>query len=137
METKQVLIWRKDLRTKDGHKCRTGKIAAQLAHASMKAILDAGSYIPNSVGNKVFTLPMDDAMSSWLEGLFTKICVSCDSEDELVGIYENARDAGLHCSLIQDAGLTEFGGVPTYTAVAVGPGDVDEINNLTGELKLL
>ena len=43
----------------------------------------------------------------------------------------------MHCSLIQDAGFTEFGGIPTYTACAVGPGKVDEVNKITGELKLL
>jgi len=40
MKTKQVLVWQKSLRNKSGQKLRTGKIAAQLAHASMKAIFD-------------------------------------------------------------------------------------------------
>jgi PTH2 family peptidyl-tRNA hydrolase len=46
-------------------------------------------------------------------------------------------DAGLITALIQDAGLTEFGGVPTYTALAIGP-DIDtKIDELTKDLPLL
>jgi hypothetical protein len=34
-------------------------------------------------------------------------------------------------ALIQDAGLTEFGGVPTYTALAIGPDEDAKIDELT------
>jgi peptidyl-tRNA hydrolase, PTH2 family len=39
--------------------------------------------------------------------------------------------------LITDAGHTEFKGVPTKTCLAIGPNDVDEIDVVTGHLKLL
>lgn len=129
METKQVIVIRKDL------KMRKGKMVAQGAHASMKAILDEGYGVVED--DDELRIPLDDAMRDWLGGLFTKICVSVDSEAELLDIYKQALAAGMCCSLIQDAGLTEFGGVPTHTAVAVGPGDADEINKITGGLKLL
>jgi PTH2 family peptidyl-tRNA hydrolase len=42
----------------------------------------------------------------------------------------------MECHLVQDAGLTEFGGVPTYTAVAIGPDYDDRIDPVTGDLEL-
>lgn len=41
---KQVLVWRADLRNAQGNKVRSGKMAAQLAHASMAVLLNAGRY---------------------------------------------------------------------------------------------
>jgi len=134
MKTKQVLVWRKDLRNQDNHKVRTGKVAAQLAHASMKVFFDKIVFCANTEIKMVNITP---EMESWVKGIFTKICVSVDSEQELLYIYEQAQSAGLPCSLIQDAGLTEFDGVPTYTAVAIGPDKSEEIDKITSHLKLL
>lgn len=132
MNTKQVIVLRKDL------KMRKGKMVAQGAHASMKAILDQGGIYANDNGtHDYFAIPMTYEIENWLCGIFTKVCVSVDSEEELLYVYEQAKEAGLVCSLIQDAGLTEFGGVPTYTAVAVGPALREEVDKITGELKLL
>ena len=72
-----------------------------------------------------------------IEGRFTKICVSVDSEEELLEIYNKARSLKLNTSLITDAGLTEFHGEPTKTAVAVGPGKPEVVDKVTGNLKLL
>lgn len=71
-----------------------------------------------------------------LTSRFTKICVSVDSEAELLEIYNQARLIGLVCSLIEDAGLTEFGRKKTLTAVAVGPDQEDKIDTITRHLKL-
>jgi PTH2 family peptidyl-tRNA hydrolase len=76
-------------------------------------------------------------LGQWLEGRFTKVCVSVDSEQELIDIYEQAKSAGLLCSIITDAGLTEFNGVPTKTAVAIGPAYPEEVDPITRHLKLL
>jgi PTH2 family peptidyl-tRNA hydrolase len=38
--------------------------------------------------------------------------------------------------LITDRGLTEFGGVPTRTCLAVGPDYYDLIDPVTGDLEL-
>ena len=115
---------------------RKGKMVAQGAHASMKAILDEGYPVPEEGKQDAYKIPMSPEMKAWLTGKFTKVCVSVNSEEELLGIYEQAKEAGLHCSLILDAGLTEFK-EPTHTAVAVGPGFVEDIDKITGELKLL
>ena len=116
---KQVIVMRHDL------KMRLGKQIAQGAHASMKVILDCPS--------EERTL----AMREWLSGTFTKICVRCHSEAELLELQAKALAAGLPCSLIQDAGRTEFGGVPTYTCIAICPAYQDEIDPITGKLELL
>lgn len=130
---KQVIVIRKDL------KMRKGKMVAQGAHASMKAILDQGYADLDEFedGGSVFILPMSQDMEDWLAGLFTKICVGVDSEEELRNIYEQAIDAKLPCSLIKDSGRTEFDGVATFTAVAVGPARNEEVDKITKHLKLL
>ncbi len=118
---------------------RKGKMVAQGAHASMKAILDLGSYSPNESGSDEFTIYIDrnSAIDDWMSGSFTKVCVSVDSEDELIEVYEQARMAGLPASLITDKGLTEFGGVPTKTCCAIGPAWAEDIDKVTNKLKLL
>ena len=132
MQTKQVIIMRKDLNM------RKGKMVAQGAHASMKAILDQGWYdLTNEEGQNEFHLTMTPEIENWLTGLFTKVCVGIEGEGPLRAIYGNAIRLGLPCSLIEDAGLTEFKGVPTITCAAIGPGDVDIINELCSHLKLL
>ena len=79
----------------------------------------------------------DKALQSWIDGKFTKICVSVDSESELFEIVNKAQSAGLTCALITDAGLTEFGGVPTRTCCAIGPNWAEDVDKITGHLKLL
>jgi len=126
---KQVIVLRKDLNM------RKGKMVAQGAHASMAVLLDAGNIHPDTTNQFMIRLTSD--MQDWIEGSFAKICVSVDSEEQLLFIHSAAENAGLPCSLIQDAGFTEFNGVPTYTAVAIGPAQATEIDKITGLLKLL
>ena len=129
MPTKQVLVLRKDLNM------RKGKMIAQGSHACLKAIIDLGR---TAFG--MLLVPIDKGtgkhIQSWMEDNYTKIAVSVNSEDELFEIYRQAKEATLPCSLIKDAGLTEFK-EPTYTAVAIGPGPVEKINKITGHLPLL
>ena len=128
---KQVLVIRKDLNM------RKGKIAAQAAHASMKAILDQGYIQVNDIGLNTLVIPLTANLEPWLTGLFTKICVSVNSEEELLNIYDQAKTANICCSLIQDSGLTEFNGQPTLTAVAIGPDLAEIIDPITSHLSLL
>lgn len=128
MEPKQVIVVRKDLNM------RKGKIAAQSAHASLGAILNYSGRVYEGSININIEKP---AVREWLEGRFTKVCVSVDSEQELLDIYQTAIDAGVNVKLIKDAGLTEFNGVPTLTCLALGPDYPDVINPITGHLKLL
>jgi PTH2 family peptidyl-tRNA hydrolase len=130
--TKQVIVIRKDL------KMRKGKMVAQGAHASMKVFLDRGyAHQPDGTNKSYFTFETNWEIEKWLEGIFTKVCVGVNSELELLNVYDQAKRAGLPCSLIQDAGLTEFDGVPTYTAVAIGPADNEKVDEITGHFKLL
>jgi PTH2 family peptidyl-tRNA hydrolase len=142
-EPKQILIWRADLRNTQGQKCRTGKIVAQLAHASMKAILDLGKIVrthPHENDQKLIIDVTPDFypdLHSWLTGSFTKVAVVVNSEQELVDIYNKAQSLKIPCSLIEDNGWTEFGGVKTKTAAAIGPANAELLDTLTGHLKLL
>jgi PTH2 family peptidyl-tRNA hydrolase len=130
---KQVIVMRKDLNM------RKGKMVAQGAHASMAAVLDRMVILSHrkEIQEKTLILESGTPMESWINGLFTKVCVSVDSESELIEIYEKAKDAGLIASIITDAGLTEFSGVPTKTCIAIGPNWADEIDPVTNHLKLL
>lgn len=131
MKVKQVIILRTDLNM------RKGKMVAQGAHASMKVFLDAGGIMASDNGPDFFCFPTDFEMEKWIEGAFTKVCVQADSEAHLVSLYEKAREKGLRCSIILDSGLTEFNGVQTLTAVAIGPNESSKIDEITGDLKLL
>lgn len=125
---KQVIVIRKDL------KMRRGKEVAQGAHASLKVFLDRKTL---DCGLNQLAINLWPAAQQWINGQFTKVCVSCDSEEELKQLFQKAEDAGIPASFIVDAGHTEFHGVPTPTAVAIGPWWSDEIDAITGELKLL
>lgn len=127
---KQVIVMRKDLNM------RKGKMVAQGAHASLGVVLAEMSKEDNG---KVLTMTLknDGYLRSWLVNSFAKICVSVDSEAELLDIYEKAKAANLPAVLITDNGATEFNGVPTNTCIGIGPWDSEEINKITGHLKLL
>ncbi|MBV5347180.1 aminoacyl-tRNA hydrolase [bacterium] len=128
MDAKQVIIVRKDL------KMRPGKIAAQSCHASMKAILDRCSLLE---GRVLFMSNMPEPMYQWLTGIFTKVVLAVDSEEDLLELYNKALALDLPCSLITDAGLTVFNGVPTNTCIAIGPEESYKIDAITNHLKLL
>ena len=70
------------------------------------------------------------------EKSFAKIVVQVENEEELVAIYEKAKIAGLESNLITDSGATEFHGVPTKTAVGIGPDYSEKTDLITGNLKL-
>jgi PTH2 family peptidyl-tRNA hydrolase len=78
----------------------------------------------------------DPFVRMWLDGPFAKVAVGVDTEEELLALHDAALKFGIPCRLITDAGRTEFNGVPTKTALAIGPGDPDKIHALTGHLKL-
>jgi PTH2 family peptidyl-tRNA hydrolase len=115
-EAKQVIVVRKDL----GMRC--GKMVAQGAHASFSAQRrEDGS----------------PAWRHWMQTGTTKVCVRVESEEELMRVFSSAERAGLHPCLVTDAGRTEFHGVPTVTCLAIGPAWSDEVDPITGALKLL
>lgn len=131
-EPKQVIVMRKDLNM------RKGKIAAQAAHASLKVILDMMDVdCHRDICEYKLKVNVRTAIGKWLEMRFTKICVSVDSEKELLEIFTAAKLKGLPTALITDAGLTEFNGVPTKTCIAIGPAYPEELDQITGHLKLM
>ncbi len=118
---KQVICYRRDL------KMRKGKIAAQCAHASMAVFFrhDTGDHSELRVA-------LDGPMAVWSKGSFAKVVLSVETEEDLLKIHQEAQRRGLPTALITDAGRTEFHGVPTKTAVAVGPATLPEIDAITG-----
>ena len=124
---KMVIAVRKDLNM------RKGKLAAQAAHAAIKAI--QFSIGRDDAGLPVIYLENEDCLE-WLgDSLSTKIVVGVSSEKELLDLYVSIPP-GIPRSIIQDAGKTEFK-EPTYTAVAVGPAESEVIDRITGHLQLL
>lgn len=148
MSAKQVIVMRKDLNM------RKGKMVAQGAHASMKVMMDkmkkfeASDALPYAIVvdemrataelvKNTRLIKFTDEELGWVDGIFTKICVSVNSEQELLDVYAKAKESGLNCALITDSGLTEFGGVPTNTCCAIGPNASEKIDLITGSLQLL
>lgn len=117
---------RGDLKNTKGEKVRTGKIIAQACHAVLGFVWE------NLKGRKI-NFELSDEQLKWVQTGQTKITLKAKSEDELVKIYQAAKDAGLAVELITDAGRTEFG-EPTKTCISIGPNYVDKIDVITGEL---
>lgn len=139
---KQIIIMRDDLVNCDTKKnVNTGKLIAQGAHASMGALLE--SLKETKIEGKDIGTPLleviDDEHSEvyrWLGKAFTKIVVGCSGEKELMELYYEAKLAGLTVCLIEDNGLTEFGGVRTATCLGIGPHESTKIDAVTKKLKL-
>jgi PTH2 family peptidyl-tRNA hydrolase len=134
---RQTIIVRKDLNM------RKGKIGSQSAHASMLSLLNMMNkeYIKDKHGNEYIRLVAEYGangyLGEWLENSFTKICLGCDSEEELLELFKKADEAGLNPVLVTDNGVTEFNGVKTNTCIAIGPAPKEEIDKITSHLKPL
>ena len=124
-DVKQVIVVRRDL------KMRRGKEIAQGSHASMAFLVER-----LRAAGASHAVQLTELERAWLFRHCAKICVRVDSEAELVDVHDRARAAGIEAHLIRDAGRTEFGGVPTLTACAIGPGPADAIDAITGALTL-
>lgn len=143
-EVKQVIVFRKDL-MKGEHAVRKGKIAAQVAHASLGALLKwahkeehTNGFLGTDKYTKIeFEFKPGSILDKWLNGIFTKICVSVNNEEELLSLYNKiTEETGIPCCLITDAGNTEFHGVPTNTCIGIGPWWSEEIDEYTKNLQL-
>lgn len=108
---------------------RKGKMVAQGAHAAMMILLDPDGAILSSVTH--------GWINNWINDGMAKICVRADSREELHSLYETALKNSLPAYMITDAGHTEFGGIPTDTALAIGPAPVELVDAITKHLKLL
>ena len=100
-----------------------GKVAAQVAHASLSAAEAAWQRKPGWY-------------EEWKSEGQAKIVLKVDSEEVLNGLFQKAKSVGLPASLIQDKGLTQIE-PGTVTCLGIGPGPDSEIDGITGNLKLL
>lgn len=138
---KQVVVMRKDLNM------TKGKMIAQGGHAILGGILkmmNNGQTLienPPEIKDGKYTLSLEVEVGSeldqWLTGIFKKIGLKVNSEEELMEIYQKALDAGLPVNLIEDNGLTMFHGVKTKTCLSIGPCKDEDIDAITGHLGLL
>ena len=111
---KQAIIVRSDLGM------GKGKLVAQGSHASLQAYMKCD----------------EETRDEWIEEGSKKITLKVDSEKELTELFNQAKKRKLASALIRDAGHTQVE-PGTLTAVAIGPAEEDEIDVITGKLKLL
>lgn len=116
-DVKQVIVVRTDL------KMGKGKLAAQVAHASLAAA--------EEVMKK-----REDWYDRWKLSGQAKVVVKGSSETELQELQKKARIMGLATALIQDRGLTQLE-PGTTTCLGIGPAPSAMVDKVTGELKLL
>lgn len=138
--SKQIIVLRKDL------KMNKGKLVAQGCHASLavvlnmmnqgKSIREQTPEIINGQYSLQLNVQVGSAMDDWLRGIFRKVTLTVNSEEELLDIYQKAVDKGLPVALIEDLGLTAFHGIKTKTCLAIGPSNAEEIDSITQHLKL-
>lgn len=97
-----------------------GKIAAQASHASV------------SVLDKVDAKVLDE----WKQSGMKKIVLKIGSTEELIELFQSAKNKGLPCALITDAGRTQIAS-GSKTAFACGPVEEEEAQKYFSDLKLL
>ncbi|MGC8676409.1 MAG: peptidyl-tRNA hydrolase Pth2 [Candidatus Micrarchaeia archaeon] len=117
MALKQVIVVRSDL------EMGKGKLAAQVAHASLM------SYFAAAKQDSELT-------EQWLAEGEKKIVLKVDGEEALKKLYAAFQYLHVPCALVEDAGLTELP-PGTVTALGIGPWRSEDIDKLTGSLKLL
>jgi len=113
-EVKQVIIVRNDL------KMGKGKIAAQVAHASLESAEKVGKRILNE----------------WKSQGHKKVVLKIDSLEELKKIKKKCDKLKIKNALIKDAGRTQLK-PGTVTCLGIGPDYSSKIDKITGKLKLL
>ncbi len=114
---KQVIAVRTDL------KMSKGKLAVQVAHGAVTASERA-------------RLMDRRTWRAWFTEGQKKVVVRVASEAELLHLQRLAVENGLPQALIRDAGMTELP-PGTATVICVGPGPSEDVDRVTGTLKLL
>jgi|TARA_B110000467_G_scaffold164573_1_gene194361 peptidyl-tRNA hydrolase, PTH2 family len=100
-----------------------GKIAAQVGHGAVQSVMKAGAKKP-------------EYLEAWLASGQKKICVKGDDADHLSRIESQAKQNHILTSSVHDAGHTQ---IPSgsFTILALGPAESNELEPITGALKLL
>ncbi len=97
-----------------------GKLAAQVAHASLGAYRYAGG----------------EAKFAWERDGEKKVVLKVKGLEELAALQIKAKNLGIPSALVTDAGKTEVES-GTVTALGLGPADEALLDRLTGKLKLM
>ncbi|MEM0027234.1 MAG: peptidyl-tRNA hydrolase Pth2 [Ignisphaera sp.] len=118
-EIKQVIVVRTDI------KMGKGKLATQVAHAAVEAVLQC-----------LEKKPCRDIIAEWRRQGQKKIVVKVKSLEELLNLKRVADELGITTVLIADAGLTQLP-PGTITALGLGPAPAEIIDKVTGNLPLL
>ena len=113
MSTKQAVVVRTDLGM------GTGKLAAQVAHASLSAYEDTGR----------------KTRTAWKGEGQTKVVLKAAGESRIFELADRADREGLPHAVIRDAGRTQLDS-GTVTTLAVGPGEESIVDRVTGDLSL-
>ena len=116
-EIKQVILVRKDLGM------GPGKMAAQVAHASVSSYL-------------VAQRESKDITDQWLKEGQKKIVLKVDDDKTIKKLFEAFKFKKIPCALINDAGLTQLA-PGTITTLGIGPWKKADIDFFTSALKLL
>jgi len=133
MAVKQVLILRTDLNMRQGQLVGQGTEGGQFS-----LIQDARKVDLQSESCVALHIPRYFSDIEWIfEHNVAMIVVGVNSEANLLAKFEQARESGIRCTLVKDKGKTQIGEVETYTAVAIGPAEVELLAPITGELQLL
>src|SRR3954463_8910623 len=97
-----------------------GKAAAQVAHAAVAATLTAAG---------------SPRLAAWLADGQPKVVLRVDSAEALDEVVAAAHAARLSVETIEDAGRTQLE-PGTVTCAAIGPADDEDLNEVTGDLRL-
>ncbi len=126
-------------------KMNRGKIAAQVAHASMGVILkrmrnmiSPESYIETTENyDLILHVEKNTDFSHWIEKEFRKIVLYCKNEEALIKLKtELEANNILHCEIV-DKGYTAFNGKSTLTCIGIEPLKKSVIDQFTKKFQIL
>lgn len=132
-DLRQMLVVRHDL------KMRKGKYGAQAGHAPVMMMTDTpgAGFRTNATGKRELVVPDEDgSLEAWMLAGQKKVSVYVTSDEELQDLYSRASAAGLRCTMVVDAGHTEFKGQATRTILSIGPHPKAMVEPFTGHLPL-
>ena len=84
----------------------SGKLCSQSGHAYLGAFLKAASEAQQEYQK---------------DGIGTKVCLECPNLDDLIRYHLTAQELGVPNFFVIDTGNNGWGGVPTPTALGIGP----------------
>jgi PTH2 family peptidyl-tRNA hydrolase len=116
-EYKQVILIRTDLKMSTGKKC------AQSSHASVSA-------------SDIVRIQNKGIWKSWKNSGQKKVVLKVSTIEQLTEVVKKLKSNKIPYFIVKDAGLTQLS-PGTTTAVGIGPDLSEEIDKITGDLKLL